>query len=64
MNERIKEVVARSHMQVVEQCGGNVDPNLVAEVFATNLILECVEVAKRAKSLEAAAAIALHFGVK
>lgn len=63
MNERIKEVVARSHLQVMEQ-HGKIDPNIIAEVFATNLVLECVEVAKKAKSLEAAAAIALHFGVK
>lgn len=40
MNERITEVVARSHLEVMEEYG-QIDPNVIAERFATNLVKDC-----------------------
>lgn len=42
MNERIKELLAQAHLDVMEDLG-NIDTNLVAEKFAELIVLECVK---------------------
>lgn len=64
MNERIKGILAKAHLQLMEESGAPLDTTQLADRFAKLLVLECVDVAMRAKSLEAAAGIMLHFGVK
>jgi len=40
MNERIKELLAQAHLDVMEDLG-NIDTNLVAEKFAELIIKDC-----------------------
>lgn len=62
MNERFKSILAKAHLQIAEEKGFPLDTTDLADRFATLLVMECVEVAKKANSLEAAASIMLHFG--
>ena len=41
MNERIKELLAQAHLDVMEDLG-NIDTNLVAEKFAELIVQECM----------------------
>ena len=44
MNERIKSLLAKAHLDVMEDLG-NIDSNQVAERFAELIITECANVA-------------------
>ena len=44
MNERIKELLAKAHLDVMED-KGVIDTNQVAEKFAELIVKECAEVA-------------------
>lgn len=64
MNERVKSILAKAHLELMEENGAPLNTTQLADRFAKLLVMECVDVAKKAKSLEAAAGIMLHFGVK
>ena len=42
MNERIKSLLTKAHLDVMEDLG-NIDSNHVAEKFAELIVLECVK---------------------
>ena len=45
MNERIKELLAKAHLDVMEDLG-NIDTNRVAEKFAELIVKETLQVAR------------------
>lgn len=71
MNERIKSLLAKAHLDVMEDLG-NIDTNLVAERFAELIVKECLDQCYNrgmndelyAGQLKAAAYIEEHFGVE
>lgn len=64
MNERIKQLMIKSgaydHYEVNEGVNGDEKPMVR---FAEMIIQECIEVASKARSLEASAMITMHFGI-
>lgn len=43
MNQNIKQLLAKAHLQVMEEHGLPLDTNLVAERFADLIIEECIQ---------------------
>jgi len=68
MNERIKSLLAKAHLEVMEEFG-IIDTNRVAEKFAELIVRECADWIKNTDSdpdigEEDAKALLEHFGVK
>ena len=66
MNERIKELLAQAHLDVMEDLG-NIDTNQVAEKFAELIVQECIKLFPQANFYGGGAiqsTIKEHFGVE
>ena len=73
MNERIKSLLAKAHLDVMEDLG-DIDSNHVAEKFAELIVKECVAICQdvdgednidaRSGRQDCAVEIVEHFGVE
>jgi hypothetical protein len=68
MNERIKSLLAKAHLDVMEDLG-DIDTNHVAEKFAELIVRECIDTildctVEYATRPQIAEELREHFGVK